>query len=141
MMGKRTSTSGPLTMAQQQCANYMTLEHPPSSGCILPPKDIDEGDCALRVKGRRCGHFEKAVLPLAERMPRYADVPPVYYGRAAKQAGLSNAAIPDFAIRRCQCGNPLEPRKRFCSDCSKTRLREARRRALAKHREKEGGLK
>lgn len=100
-------------------------------GKCSPMKDR-QGGRACQVKlGNRCGHFERAILPLADKpSPKAA---PKLQGKrlAAREAYLllrPPAQTPKAAqpggLRRCpDCGEPIAKRKRICPTCAAKRRR------------------
>ena len=85
------------------------------------------------LSGKQCEYFEKAVLGPPDykfRLPSYD------YGKLfaqyAKQTGAESETVEQ---RRCDCGNPLKPRQRYCADCARKRRRETYR----KMRQKKAG--
>jgi hypothetical protein len=63
-------------------------------------------------------YFEASVLPLAEKLPEYAD---------AANAYRDIIGLRVKAVRNCSCGSPLPKRGRMCLACTrKTRAKEAK---------------
>jgi hypothetical protein len=121
----------PYDMAREQCANFI------GAGCIFERPGIHrEGVCVLGRLQKRCTYFEKAVLALVDRMPRYAGVRNQY--RDAVKIGAKDSASPVFSMeedRRCLCGKAREARHRYCPECSDKRRRELARDRVRKHRQ------
>jgi len=98
------------------CANY---DHQ-RGGCLF-------SDTCVVESGSRCNYFEKAVLPVAAQQG-YGDKMAARYG---KQTG-ADLALPESETRHCpDCGAPLPPRARVCSDCRVKRRRKSYRAARA----------
>lgn len=92
------------------------------------------GQCAFRrpnpcavVAGGRCSHFEDAVLPLA-KSGQSGDLDRIMRDYAASQLSASKRAKM-AETRRCGCGQPMPPRKRFCDACAAKNRRDAYRRS------------
>ncbi|MGO8703771.1 MAG: hypothetical protein ACLQVA_08120 [Candidatus Brocadiia bacterium] len=121
----------PHDMARERCANFV------DSGCIsVRPAVHREGVCVLGRMQERCTYFEKAVLPLVDRMPRYAGVRNQY--RDAVKIGAKDSASPVLSMeedRRCPCGKVREARHRYCPECGAKRRRELARDRVRKHRQ------
>ena len=115
------------TFIRSECANSI-----PGDGCLLC-----RPGCRV-LHGRRCGHFEAALLPLVTTYPS-ARCLRTYPHVAAAYRKINPPAAdgPDpETLRTCACGSPLPPRRRFCEACARTRKREATKRAVAVHRSK-----
>ena len=126
--------SSPLQMALGECANFV------AEGCIFADgENHPEGVCGLAKRGTRCGYFEKAVLPLAERIPKYSGVPKQYWRSVATRAGKPVAAITARTTgdRLCECGAPREAGHTYCPACAKRRKHELDRGRTRKRREKQ----
>jgi len=102
-----------------ECANWI------SASCLTT---TDHSCCALA--GERCAYFERAVAPLAIEHPKEFGPAVREYNRALKAGGVKLGAV-----RHCDCGEPLPPRKRYCETCAAKRRREQTRRAVARGRE------
>ncbi len=96
------------------CANY---DHR-YGGCLF------NDECRVE-QGKRCGYFEKAVLPTA------ADIglKEVVYLAYEKQVGIANdGGLEREPVRLCpDCGVELRPRQRYCDTCGKRRRRQSYR--------------
>jgi len=120
--------------ARAECANFA------GGGCAFNGSTWVEGDCALRHAGMRCGYFERAVLPLAERVPRYARIPAAYWRSIARANGMTPEAVRQVSAAEqaqslCECGRPREKGHRFCPRCAARRRKEAARARKAKQRD------
>lgn len=123
----------PYQLVGRTCANYV------KGGCIFNGPTWKEGECPLSSPGGRCSYFERAVLPLAERVPNYARVPASYWRGVAKKEGLSGVALEATAAIHaakylCECGEPREKGHRYCDKCAARRKRESAQRRKAKQR-------
>jgi|GEM_PF-1487410 len=116
------------------CSNY-DHEH---GGCLLCWTECNKQVCVAcerqdtrcRVEqGQRCAYFEKAVLPTAWQIDAGESILDQYQGqtKAVIQVRCKEA-------RRCTCGEPLKPRKRFCDKCRQKRRKEAYRQSKQKTR-------
>jgi len=103
------------------CANF---DHH-HSGCQL-------AETCLVQEGKRCGYFERAVLPTAADLSLKDTV----YSQYEAHVGIAgNGLLQREQIRRCpDCGDEVGPRQRYCLKCSKTRRRQSYRRARGKRR-------
>lgn len=93
---------------------------------------LDDKPCKV-LAGCRCGYFEKAVLGPVDykfRLPGYD-----YQKLFAQYAEQTKTKTQVVEQRRCECGNPLKLRQRFCADCSRKR----RKQAYQKYRQKKAG--
>ncbi len=122
----------PHDMAREQCANFI------GAGCIFERPGVHrEGVCVLGRMQERCTYFEKAVLPLVDRMPRYAGVRNQYRD-SLKKPGARNCALPALSAekdQRCPCGKARQARHRYCPECGEKRRRELARDRVRKHRQ------
>lgn len=91
------------------------------------------GDEKCRVmEGKRCGYFEKAVLGPHDykyRLPGYD-----YVKLFAEYAEQTHAQTKKVKQRRCECGEPLSHRQRYCESCRRIRAKTANRERQQKHR-------
>ena len=103
------------------CANYD--QH--YGGCLF-------GETCKVQEGKRCGYFERAVLPTA------ADVglnDAVYSQYEAQVRIAGGGLLKRSQVRRCpDCGDEVGPRQRYCENCAKRRRRESYRRARGRRR-------
>lgn len=101
------------------CANY---DHH-YGGCLF-------GDACLVEQGKRCGYFEKAVLPTAKDAGLREHV----YSLYQKHTGIEACGELDRepAPRCPDCGAELRPRQRYCDACATRRRRQSYRRARQK---------
>ncbi len=97
------------------CCNY---DHG-SGGCL-------DKDCCLVEQGKRCGYFEKAVLPIAGEIGQQK-----IYAAYESLTGADPLARPQ--ARLCpDCGAELKPRQRYCDNCKKKRRRQSYRKSRQK---------
>jgi len=116
------------------CANY---DHH-HGGCLSCWRGCEDGNCLSCIdfgpytycrveRGKRCGYFERAVLPTAGdiRLRQWV------YSLYEKQVGLAGSGgLGREPVRGCpDCGAELKPRQRYCDQCS-------RRRRVGSHRKK-----
>ena len=108
------------------CANYDHYY----GGCLF-------AETCLVEKGKRCGYFERAVLPTAEGI----GLKELVYSLYERQVGIAGIGQFDSGeIRRCpDCGAELKPRQRYCDECSKKRRQKTRRESQRKYRKKKRG--
>lgn len=146
----------PLSMARDECANFnesngscfgVTVESlAPKPGQPARAKPLAR---CLLASGERCGYFERAVLPLAERgNPKFLEAREAYYAKALRAAGLTpkaemkartivrhSAGLDGLAAARlCQCGKPKAARKQFCEACKKLHRKASFRREKNRQR-------
>jgi hypothetical protein len=100
---------------KDECANY----------------DAHYGICLLNDKpcmvlaGTRCGYFERCVLGPPDypyRLPGYD-----YAKLFAQYAEQTKANIGKVKQRKCDCGEPLRMRERYCRKCREHKRRESYR--------------
>ena len=100
-------------------------------GCANYDHYYDEclfADECLVQQGKRCGYFERAVLPTAEDMGLTEQVYSLYEKHVGIDGGLNREPV-----RRCpDCGAEIKPRKRYCDDC----VRKRRRKTFCRSRSK-----
>lgn len=113
------------------CANYQ-----PGRGECL-----DGAPCKV-LSGKRCGYFEKVVLPTAGDIGQATEITRLYERRVGAVVGRigANKIIAD---RECECGAPLPARRRMCDACAAAKRRKARREYQAKlrrHSDAQGDL-
>lgn len=104
---KKNITTNLVTFLKEHCANF-------------------NRHCKV-LKGKRCGYFEKAVLGPPDykfRLPVYD-----YQKLFAQYAELTSSEKQDVKVRRCECGEPLRPRHRYCESCKKARRKETYRKS------------
>jgi len=99
-------------LVRSECCNHLDGQH------------LGELPCAV-LAGRRCGWFERALLPVASQQVQEA------YSQMVSNGGQVHRRI---ASRHCQCGAALEPRQRYCETCRKERRRRSARKAQRKRR-------
>jgi len=99
--------------------------------------DHHYGDCLLadscKVQdGKRCGYFERAVLPTADAV----GLKEAIYSQYEQQVSIAGIGmLKRGQVRRCpDCGEEVGPRQRYCVNCSKRRRRKSYRRARDKRR-------
>ncbi len=101
------------------CANY---DHH-YGGCLF-------NDKCLVQEGKRCGYFERAVLPTAADIGLKEQLYSLYEEHVGMQG---NEILSRGQIRRCpDCGDEVGTRQRFCLRCSKKRRQETYRRSRRK---------
>ncbi len=96
--------------------------------------------CVLSNNGTRCNFFEECVLPMIPKIEptpidsvvqgdilRSRNRRETYEEAARQYRMLCN--IPQAALRSCECGRPLEPRKQLCYVCADLKRKETLRRA------------
>ncbi len=105
------------------CANY---DHT-HGGCLL-------GDACKVEQGKRCGYFERSVLPTAADIGQREHVYCLY----EQQVGLSKPLVRDGEFRLCpECGEvELSSRQRYCPDCTRKRRQKTKRENQRKYRAK-----
>ena len=97
------------------CANF---DHH-YGGCLFQ-------DVCLIQEGKRCGYFEKAVLPAGDSITRQ------------KYEALTGAYIEGQVMNLCSdCGKSVPPRRRYCDKCKKKRRQKTNRDNLRKFRQKQ----
>jgi len=101
------------------CANY-DHDH---SGCLMADK------CKVE-EGKRCGYFEKAVLPNAASEGYAAEMNDLY----ARQTGATPKPKSNSARLCPDCSGVLPPRHRVCPKCAEKRRQKAYRDSKAKSR-------
>jgi len=97
------------------CCNY---DHD-SGGCL-------DKDCCLVKQGKRCGYFEKVVLPTSVDL----GLKELVYSLYQKHVGIAedDPLINTANIRPCpDCGAELRPRHRYCDWCAQKRRLQAYR--------------
>ncbi len=97
------------------CCNY---DHD-SGGCL-------DKDCCLVEQGKRCGYFEKVVLPTSVDL----GLKELVYSLYQKHVGIAedDPLINTANIRPCpDCGAELRPRHRYCDWCAQKRRLQAYR--------------
>lgn len=83
-----------------------------SGGCLL------QNEC-LVIEGKRCGYFEKAVLPTGTRE---------MFSKYEAHCGLTEPLVRP-KVRQCSCGKVLKSRQRYCEDCRRKRRRTTYRKS------------
>jgi len=95
------------------CANY---DHH-RGGCLV-------GNGCKVENGKRCEYFERAVLPSAIPLGLNAIVSQSY----ADKVGLTGFCPKKLKdARRCDCGNALRPRQRYCEKCREIKRKQTYR--------------
>ena len=125
-----------LQIAYAECANWRK----DGKGCLGAMIDDDlqirrccpRPKCVLGTPGERCLYFEECVAPMAASIDNPSR-------RMAFEAAIRDyrlaAKLPCADDRPCPiCGQPMEPRQRFCEVCAAVRRKVATRRAVQKHR-------
>ena len=103
----------PAQLASAECANHI----------------LCGSDCY--VAKRRCGYFERCVLPLAQA-DDFADAAKARQARA--QYETTHDILTAKRERFCECGAHLPKRRRLCDSCRAERHRERSRRQMQKTR-------
>ena len=103
-----------------QCADFI------NRACLT-----HKGGPCIVLDGKRCGRFEKCLLPLAREIGgKTLEAVQEHY---AVGQMLASAAVGPVNIRSCpDCGTPLGAGRRLCPDCAKKRQRAAKRTAWQK---------
>ena len=128
--GRRGPSMSPMQLVEAECANFVRSGRPAFNGCILPPEGVAEGACLVR-DGKRCRYFEAALLPLGEK----DDIAEAARYRAAADTYRTAHGLAGAGERRhCECGAPIQKRRRMCEACRALRRRETRRHAQRKWR-------
>jgi len=117
----------------KRCGPHLQRFIKAECACWLLGQCTLEGPCVIIEYSRRCGYFEKNVLP----PPAYSFKHLCFETRPTVERMVRSeyAEIrPDSSIgdRFCECGNPLSKRQRLCEKCRKERRREAYRRSRRK---------
>jgi hypothetical protein len=81
-------------------------------GCLF--QDV----CSVQA-GKRCGYFEKAVLPTGSSE---------IFSKYEAHCGLIEPLVRP-KVRLCSCGNVLKSRQRYCEDCRRKRRRATYRKS------------
>jgi hypothetical protein len=106
-------------VAMPGCANY---DHH-HGGCLF------DDSCSVE-QGKRCGYFEKAVLPTAADIGLKEHVYSLYQRHVGIEA---EGQLTRDLVRKCpECGAELKPRQRYCDDCARRKRRESYRRSRRK---------
>jgi hypothetical protein len=125
-----------LQIAYTECANWRK----DGKGCLGAIIDDDlqirrccpKPKCVLGTPGDRCRYFEECVAPMAPGI----DNPKVRleFDTAVRDYRLA-AKLPCSDDRPCPiCGQPMEPRQRYCEVCAGARRKVSIRRAVQRHR-------
>lgn len=97
------------------CANF---DHH-YGGCLFQ-------DVCFVQEDKRCGYFEKGVLPVGDSITRQ------------KYEALTGAYIEGQVMNLCSdCGKLVPPRRRYCDNCKKKRRQKTNRDNLRKFRQKQ----
>mgnify|MGYP005646781095 CR=1 FL=1 len=116
---------------RDECANWSSN----LKGCL-------GGSPCLVLLGKRCGYFERAVLP-PEGYP-YPNRTFAQNPKAEKQVrqeyGLVGGRRYDPKARFCKCGNPLAKYRQMCEQCRRKRRQKSKREYQRRWRRKNGGL-
>ena len=97
--------------------------------------DQKRGQCVfdmacLVIEGRRCGHFETAVLPTAAYTGQLVRITQLYE-RKVGAPGITGQA--SAITRSCpDCGGELKLRQRYCESCKKRRRRKSFQKARSR---------
>ena len=108
---KRRVPAAVRSLVKRECCNHWDAQH--------------WGEVPCRVLlGRRCRHFERALLPVATEQARH--------GYEDLIGGGPRLRIPTG--RFCECGAPLARRHRFCDACKRKKRRKSYRQAKRRER-------
>jgi len=103
------------------CANY---DHH-YGGCLF---ENFGGACAVEI-GKRCGYFERAVLPTSAETGQREHIYGLYEQTVGVIIDTAKTRKRTGDARPCpDCGSPLRTRQRYCDTCSTRRQREQNRR-------------
>ena len=124
-----------LQIAYAECANWRK----DGKGCLGAMIDDDlqirrcvpRPKCVLGTPGERCLYFEECVAPMAASIENPSR-------RLAFEAAVRDyrlaAKLPCADERPCpMCGQPMEPRQRFCEVCAAARRKASNRAAFRRH--------
>lgn len=95
-----------------------------------------DGEPCKVLGGKQCGYFEKNVLCPPDykyKLPNYDYAK--LFAQYAEQTGTKAQRV---EVRRCECGNPLRLRQRFCDDCSLKRRKDSNRKYNRNSRKRAG---
>lgn len=103
------------------------------------PKDnmpgCDSYGCCLLAtlclveQGKRCGYFERAVLPTVSGLRGGDKILNEYQNRCRVSGVLK---IKMATVRFCQCGQPILPGRRFCDKCKQRKRQQTYRNSRQK---------
>ena len=116
---KQVKLANALTsFVRKYCACYENGE--PS--CI---GEYRTGTCLI-MQAKPCGYFKRAVFPICDPSYKFA----TETGKYEKLLRLYKKIDPnivetDEQIRKCSCGQPLKPRRRYCEKCTARRRRDS----------------
>jgi hypothetical protein len=109
------------------CANYDRHY----GGCLF--EDF-KGKCAVLDLHRRCGYFERAVLPTAADIGQRDHIYMLYEQAVGAVIDTSKTRRKTGDVRPCpDCGGTLRPRQRYGDTCAKRRKRMAGRERRRRH--------
>lgn len=125
------------SLVRNECANHRRTGTCLFSGEKCPLTAAEPKPCPLslacsrgEIPGPTDGdYFSRSVLPLATKMPEYADAVSEYAAVVGTRTGTAAALV---TIRYCACGKPRERRKQFCPTCAKQHRRETHTRQYRK---------
>ena len=124
-----------LQIAYAECANWRK----DGKGCLGAIIDDDlqirrckpRERCLLSTPGERCAYFEECVAPMGPSI--YDEARRVAFMAAVRDYRLA-AKLPCADDRPCpMCGQPMEPRQRFCEVCAAARRKVSNRAAFRRH--------
>lgn len=105
------------------CANYDHRD----GGCLL------SNNCAV-LTGKRCGYFERAVLPTSAEIGQRDHVYRLYEQAVSVIIDRYKMRRKTGDVRPCpDCGTALRPRQRYCDTCAGKRKRVASRQRQRRH--------
>jgi len=140
---KRGVRMSPAQFAHGECANLQ-----PDGACLGVGVDslIDTGQpktcthrdrCAV-ASGKRCGYFERVILPLADLPSPRGDAQRQARRASARQTYLGRHVLAGSLERQCpECGGSRLRRHRFCEVCATKHRREGARERVRQYRQLE----
>ena len=109
------------------CANY---DHH-YGGCLF---ENFGGQCAVLDLRKRCGYFERAVLPTAADIGQRDHVYGLYEQLVGVVIDRNKTRQKTGNVRPCpDCGTSLRPRQRYCDTCSRRHRQAAGRARRHRH--------
>jgi hypothetical protein len=118
---KKKVKTGLKGFVKDACANYDK-----DGKCIFGNK------CKV-LNNEKCQYFEKSVLGPRDYKYRLANYD---YEKLFEQYSSINLSFQaHIKIRRCECGAPLEHRKRFCNNCRRRRQKNANKNRQSRWRQ------
>ena len=135
MVKTKKKTTSLIAFTHQNCANYDThYSYCFGLDCYSLSTDgkkvqpLQENEKCLIQQGKRCGYFERVLLPIAKQLGIYEKI--------IKQYGKTGNLVPKETTRSCpDCGAELEYRKKLCPKCREKRKQKANRENQKNYRE------